>query len=257
MNRVAIITGAARGIGSHLAAAFEDAGYVVERSSRTGESADPSIGLVTALDVRDADAVQAYIRGVLDRHARIDVLINCAGVIDDEVDLTASDPAQWWRVLEVNVRGPYLMTRFVLPAMLAAGSGRIINLNSGAGTRPGEVASAYHVSKTALARITGSTHLAGQNHGVYAFDLAPGVVRTDMTRSMRSHDNRTEWTDPKDVGALALALAGGELDAWSGRMVRVGADTVQRLRAVADAGLTDRARTITLVPYGADDPLAP
>lgn len=248
--RVAVVTGATRGIGAQLAEAFRGAGYLVEGVSKRGGDG------VTVLDVTDAAAVEAYVRGVLERHSRIDVLVNNAGVIDDEVDLAASDPAQWWRVQEVNVRGPYLMTRFVLPAMLDAGSGRVINLNSGAGTRAGEVASAYNVSKTALARITGSTHLAGRGRGVYAFDLAPGVVRTDMTTSMRSHDGRTEWTDPADVCELALALAGGELDAWSGRMVRAGADHPHQLRTVAGRGLTRDARRIVLAPYGDDDPVA-
>lgn len=248
--RVAIVTGASRGIGAHLAGAFADAGYDLERVSRHGGDG------ITALDVTDTAAVEGYVRQVLDRRRRIDVLVNNAGVIDDEVDLVSSDPVQWWRVQEVNVLGPYLMTRFVLPVMLAAGSGRVVNLNSGAGTRAGEVASAYNVSKTALARITGSTHLVGRGRGVYAFDLAPGVVRTDMTTSMRSHDHRTDWTDPADVCDLALALAGGELDAWSGRMVRAGADHPLHLRKVAGRGLTHDARRIVLEPYGADDPLA-
>lgn len=250
-TRVAVITGAARGIGAHLARAFAEAGYALELVSRGGQGQE-----VTALDVTDTDAVRAYVGNVLERRGRIDVLVNNAGIIDDEVDLAASDPAQWWRVQEVNVLGPYLMTRYALPAMLDAGSGRVVNLNSGAGTRAGEVASAYNVSKTALARITGSTHLAGRGRGVYAFDLAPGVVRTDMTASMRSHDDRTEWTDPADVCELALALAGGELDAWSGRMVRVGADTPHRLRRVAGRGLGRDARRVVLAPYGPDDPLA-
>lgn len=250
LARVAVVTGASRGIGAHLAGAFADAGYVVEGVSQHGGDR------VSALDVTEAAAVQAYVRAVLERRGRIDVLVNNAGVIDDEVDLAASDPAQWWHVQEVNVRGPYLMTRFVLPAMLDAGTGRVINLNSGAGTRAGEVASAYNVSKTALARITGSTHLAGRGRGVCAFDLAPGVVRTDMTASMRSHDDRTDWTDPADVCELALALAGGELDAWSGRMVRAGVDTPHHLRRVAAHGLTADARHLTLTPYGDDDPLA-
>ncbi len=255
---VAVITGASRGIGAHLARAFDHAGYRLELLSRHG-SADTASGpaSVSAVDVTDADAVRMFVSGVLDRHGRIDVLVNSAGLIDEEVDLAASDPDQWWRVQEVNVLGPYLMTRFVLPAMLQAGTGRVVNLNSGAGTRAGEVASAYNVSKTALARITGSTHLVGRAQGVYAFDLAPGVVRTDMTSSMRSHEGRTEWTDPHDVCELALALASGQLDAWSGRMVRAGADTVDLLQTIASRGLNSDARRIVLEPYGEDDPLAP
>lgn len=91
---------------------------------------------------------------------------------------------------------------------------------------------------------------------MYAFDLAPGVVRTDMTNAMDAHRERTDWTEPEQVEALALALADGRLDAWSGRMVRVGADTPERLRRRAEQGLPDEARTVGLIPWGDDDPLA-
>lgn len=240
---VAVVTGASRGIGRHLADAFEQAGYAVERGSRD------------VADVTDRVAVERWVDEVLARHGRIDVLVNNAGVIDTEVPIHEADPEQWWRTMEVNVLGPFLMTRAVLPLMVAAGTGRVINLNSGAGVRPGAVASAYHASKTALARLTGSTDLAGRDHGVYAFDLAPGVVRTDMTQAMVGHEGRTEWTDPGEVTALALALAAGEHDVWSGRMVRAGVDTPASLRDRAAGGLAASDRKITLVPWGDDDPL--
>ena len=255
---VAVVTGAGRGIGGHIAAALARAGYVVAGCSQSGRAEGPArdAGLaLRSLDVTDGAAVAAFAADVLARHGRIDVLVNNAGVIDAEVPLEESDPAQWWRCVEVNVRGPYLMTRAVLPAMLAAGSGRVINLNSGAGVRPGEVATAYHVGKTALARLTGSTHLSGRGRGVVAFDLMPGVVRTDMTIAMRAHESRTDWTTPEQVCDLVLALADGRLDAWSGRFVRAGVDTVESLCAAAEAGLADDARTVGLTPYGPADPL--
>lgn len=274
--RVAVVTGASRGIGAVLASAFAGAGYVVEGASRHGTAAlaggPPSGGgqvsgeraavvaaipayPIAAVDVTDETAVHGFVAGVLDRHGRIDVLVNNAGLIDEEVPLEDSDPEQWWRTVEVNVRGPYLMTRMVLPRMLRAGRGCVINVNSGAGTRPGAVASAYNVSKTALARLTGSTHLSGLGRGVCAFDLMPGVVRTDMTTSMRAHVGRTEWTEPSVVAELALALASGELDAWSGRMMRAGVDTPASLKAASDR-LGERTRQVVLEPYGPDDPLA-
>ncbi|MGA8978925.1 MAG: SDR family NAD(P)-dependent oxidoreductase [Pedococcus sp.] len=240
---VAVVTGASRGIGRHLADAFEEAGYAVERGSRG------------VADVTDRVAVERWVGEVLARHGRIDVLVNNAGVIDTEVPIHEADPEQWWRTMEVNVLGPFLVTHAVLPHMVAAGTGRVINLNSGAGVRPGAVASAYHASKTALARLTGSTDLAGREHGVFAFDLAPGVVRTDMTEAMVGHEGRTEWTDPGEVTALALALAAGEHDVWSGRMVRAGVDTPASLRDRAAGGLAATDRKITLVPWGDDDPL--
>jgi NAD(P)-dependent dehydrogenase (short-subunit alcohol dehydrogenase family) len=239
---VAVVTGASRGIGQHLADALESAGYAVERGSSA------------VADVTDRTAVESWVGRILERHGRVDVLVNNAGVIDTEVPLSESDPDEWWRTMEVNVRGPYLVTRAVLPLMLAAGSGRVVNVNSGAGVRPGAVASSYNASKTALARLTGSTHLEGWDRGVRAFDLAPGVVRTDMTEAMVAHRDRTEWTEPAQVADLLLALCSGALDAWSGRMVRAGSDTPASL-ATAVPHLEERARTITLVPWGPDDPL--
>jgi len=240
---VAVVTGASRGIGQHVADGLERAGYAVERGSRA------------VADVTNRAAVERWIGDVVERHGRIDLLVNNAGVIDTEVPIEESDPDEWWRTMEANVLGPYLVTRFSMPHMVRAGGGRVVNLNSGAGTRAGEVASAYNVSKTALARITGSTHLSGARHGIRAFDLAPGVVRTDMTLSMRAHEGRAEWTEPREVVDLVLALASGALDAWSGRMVRAGVDTPESLRERAALGLAETDRTITLVPWGSDDPL--
>jgi NAD(P)-dependent dehydrogenase (short-subunit alcohol dehydrogenase family) len=240
VTRVVLVTGASRGIGHHLSAAFEQAGYVVERGSRA------------VAPVTDAVAVERWVGEVVDRHGRLDVVVNNAGVIDDEVPLARSDPDQWWHTVEVNLRGPYLVTRAALPALAAASPGRVVNINSGAAYRNGDSATAYHVSKGALARLTSAL---ATNPAVRAFDLAPGVVRTDMTRAMRSHDDRTEWTAPAEVAQLALALAAGGLDAWSGRLVRAGVDTVESLTARARAGLGDGDRTLTLQRWGSDDPL--
>ncbi|WP_255574165.1 SDR family oxidoreductase [Austwickia sp. TVS 96-490-7B] len=255
--QVTVVTGASRGIGAFLAAAFLEAGHVVVGTSRSGGTVRLPGGSelsLSAVEVTDDAAVSVFVEGVMDAYGRIDVLVNNAGVIDAEVPFLESDPLEWWRTVEVDVRGPYVMTRRVMPYMVAAGSGRIINLNSGAGTRAADRASAYFVAKTALSRVTGAAHAAGFDRGVRAFDLMPGVVRTDMTLSMPSHAGRTEWTSPQDVTDLAVALAAGQLDAWSGRFVRAGVDSVSSLSAAAGQ-LQDRARQLVLMPYGVDDPL--
>ncbi len=240
---VALVTGGSRGVGRHIADALEAAGWVVERGSST------------VAPVTDRAAVTGWVEDVLARRGRIDLLVNSAGVIDAEVGILDSDPDDWWRTMEVNVLGAYLLTWLVGRHMRAGGGGRIINLNSGAGTRPGTVSSSYNASKTALARITGSTEIDGAPHGIHAFDLAPGVVRTDMTGSMRVHDDRTDWTDPSEVTDLALAIAAGRLDAWAGRMVRAGVDRADDLVRIARSGLAASARTVTLERYSADDPM--
>ncbi len=231
---VAIVTGASRGIGRNIADALEDAEYTVERGSSA------------VAPVTDRARLTCWVEGIVARHGRVDVLINNAGVIDAEVDLFASEPEDWWHVQEVNVLGPYLMTWLVAPHMIASGGGRIVNVNSGAALHPGKVASGYNVSKAALSRITGSTHLAGWDRGIRAFDFMPGVVRTDMTAGMTVHAGRTDWTDPADVTDLVLALVSGRLDAWSGRFVHAGPGTVADLQARAAAGLGPEERTLVL-----------
>lgn len=259
-----MVTGASRGIGALVARALAQAGYAVCLLARDGSAAAAvaaeialagGLSTARAVDVTDEVAVGEAVDAVLASWGRIDVLVNNAGLIEREVPLWEAEVDQWWSVISTNVRGPFLMSRAVVPPMIAAGGGRIINVNSGAGTTGRADLSAYSASKAALARITGSIHEAGWAHGIRAFDLAPGVVRTQMTLSMDLHRGRSEWTEPGDVTDLVLALAGGGLDAWSGRFVRAGADTPRSLREQAAIGLAAAARTLRLQPWGASDPL--
>lgn len=263
-GRVALVTGASRGIGAVIARALADDGYAVCLLARDGSAAAAiateigaagGLALARAADVTDEAAAAEAVEAVMASWGRIDLLVNSAGLIEREVPLWEADVDQWWSVIRTNVRGPFLMTRAVVPRMIAAGGGRVINLNSGAGTTGRAELSAYSASKAALARITESTHLAGWASGIRAFDLAPGVVRTQMTLSMELHRGRTSWTDPADVTDLVLALAGGDLDAWSGRLIRAGVDTPGALRERAGLGMDDAARTLRLRPWGLSDPL--
>ena len=262
--RVAVVTGASRGIGAAIAGALADRGYAVCLLARDGAAAAGvaaeiasrgGLAVARPLDVTDEVAVGEATDAVRSLWGRIDVLVNNAGLIEREAPLWEADVEQWWSVITTNVRGPFLMTRAVVPHMIAAGGGRVINLNSGAGTAERAELSAYCASKSALARITGSTHLAGWAHGIRAFDLAPGHVRTEMTLSMDLHRGRTQWTDPAQVTDLVLAMAGGELDAWSGRVVRAGADTPATLRERVRLGMDDDVRTLRLRSWGPTDPL--
>lgn len=252
--RVAVVTGASRGIGAHLVGALLGAGWTVVGLSRSGLVAAGAEGI--ACDVTDPDAVEVAVEHVVDTHGRIDLLVNNAGLIETEQPLWEADVDEWWQVMVTNIRGPFLLSRAVAPHMIAAGGGRIVNLNSGSGTRESDVLTAYHASKSALARLTGGLALAGAEHGVRAFDMAPGVVESDMTHSMELHRGRTEWTDPEDVKALLLAIADGELDAFNGRFVRAGTDDLEELRARSRQGLGDGERMLRLRPWGDDDPVA-
>lgn len=256
-DRVAVVTGASRGIGAIISRALADDGYAVCLLARDGLAAAAvadeiesrgGLAMARSVDVTNEVVVGESVDAVLSSWGRIDLLVNNAGSIEREVPLWEADVDQWWSVITTNVRGPFLMTRAAVPHMIAAGGGRVINLNSGAGTAGRAELTAYCASKSALARLTEGTHLAGWADGIRAFDLAPGVVRTEMTLSMELHEGRTQWTDPAEVADLVLALGGGDLDAWSGRFVRAGVDTPESCREQAGLGMDDDARTLRLRP---------
>ncbi|OLT49963.1 SDR family oxidoreductase [Cellulosimicrobium sp. CUA-896] len=272
--RTALVTGASRGIGRAvavgLAAAGLDVALLARDATRLQGVADEVAGLgdgagravVVTADVTDPDAVAAAATSVEAELGGVDLLVNNAGRVDAEVPLWEADPDQWWAVLETNVRGPFLLARAVVPGMLARGGGRVVDLNSGAGSHDSEGASAYNASKTALLRLGANMHRSGYEHGLRTFEVAPGVVQTDMTASMVMHAGRTEWTPVERTVEMVVAIAGGGLDAFSGSFVRVTHDSPQSLRAALDAAEREGravpgpdARRLRVTRWGEDDPM--
>nr|WP_276319528.1 SDR family oxidoreductase [Cellulomonas endophytica] len=151
-----------------------------------------------------------------------------------------------WRFVEANVRGPMLVTHAVLPAMLARGGGRVLDVNSGSGHRRQAQYTGYAISKGALSRLTSLLDHQYRDRGLRTLDLAPGVVRTDMTAGMPLHDDRRDWTSVEEVAELVRAFGDGELDELSGRFVRAGVDTPASLRASIDRVVAEDLRVLRL-----------
>ncbi|MCK9795487.1 SDR family oxidoreductase [Isoptericola sp. 4D.3] len=267
--RAALVTGASRGIGREVALGLARAGLDVALLARdagrlaevAGEVRDLGrVALALPCDVTDATAVEAAVRSAEAPVSGgglggVDLLVNNAGRIDAEVPLWEADPDEWWSVLETNVRGPFLLARYVVPGMLARGGGRVVDLNSGAGSHDNAAATAYNASKTALMRLGAGLHAAGQRQGLRVLELAPGVVRTDMTESMRAHEGRTDWTPVERTVDLVTAFAAGGLDVCSGWFVRASHDTPESLRELAARASAPAARRLRVQPAAGDDPL--
>jgi NAD(P)-dependent dehydrogenase (short-subunit alcohol dehydrogenase family) len=261
---VALVTGASAGIGRHLAEGLARRGLAVAGLARTPdrlatamrEVADATGGrtLAVAADVTDRAAVEAAVARVEAELGPVDLLVNNAGLMDAaEVPVWQADPDDWWRVVESHVRGPLLLVHAVVPGMVERGRGRVVDLASGLSTRAETLYSAYSVGKTGQMRLTEALAVSLEGTGVAVFDLAPGVVRTEMSTSMSIHEGRTDWTAPETVVELVAAIAAGELDAWSGRFLRAGGDDLTTLRRVVPEG---DARRLRLRAYGPDDPIA-
>jgi NAD(P)-dependent dehydrogenase (short-subunit alcohol dehydrogenase family) len=262
-GQVALVTGASSGIGRHLVEGLAARGVAVAGLARTEDRLKTAMAevaestgartLAIAVDVTDPAAVDAAIARVADELGRVDLLVNNAGLVDAaEVPVWEADPDQWWDVVASHVRGAQLLVRAVVPGMLARGHGRVVNLASGMSTKANRDYSAYSVAKTGLMRLTEALDLALQGSGVKAFDVAPGVVDTPMTRSMEMWRDFDDWTPAERVVEIVTAVAAGELEAWSGRFIRAGKDDLETLRGTTPDG---DGRRLRLRPYGNGDPV--
>lgn len=185
---------------------------------------------------------------------RLQVLINNAGRIEStEGPLWDADPESLKGVVDANVTGVALMVNVFAPVLIAGAEAtgrpsRIIDLNSGSGAQGTPAYAVYSASKASLFRLADSVVHFGHEKGLRIFEMAPGVVETAMTKSMPVHDFRTgdDWTSPEQVTDLALALASGTLDAFTGRYVRAGKDSEESLLTEAAGGLSDSTRRLVL-----------
>lgn len=267
LPRTALVTGAGRGIGRGLAVGLAAAGYDVALVGRTpgrlaevaGQiaAAHPDVRTVTAAaDLTDPAAARDAVSRAEAGLGGVGLLVNNAGVIERrEVAFAADDVEDVWRVVESNLRGPLNVTHAALPGMLARGGGRVVAINSGLGHRPGPAYTGYQLSKGALARFTSALDAQYRDRGIRAFDLAPGVVPTDMSTAMPMHAGRVEWTPIESVIRLLLTIAAGGLDRLAGRFLRADQDTAAGLAGRTDEILAADARRLRLVAYGPDDPL--
>jgi 3-oxoacyl-[acyl-carrier protein] reductase len=194
-DKVIIVTGASRGIGAAASVALAKAGATVMLVARNGRMAeDVAKDIVSAggrasaasCDVSDYAAVEAVVAETEGRFGRIDALVNNAGVIEPIASIADSDPADWARNVQINLVGAYHPIRAVLPRMIKAGGGTIINVSSGAAIRPLEGWSAYCSAKAGLAMLTQAIMLENTTTGIRVFGFQPGTTDTDMQVTIRA-----------------------------------------------------------------------
>lgn len=255
-EQIAVVTGGGRGIGRAVAQTLAQAGAAVAVLARSSQELQETLDLIAqnggraqafVADVTDPSAVSRAFKEIERSMGEIDVLVNNAGVLKPFGPLWENDADEWWRGMEVNVRGPMLCARAVLPRMIARRGGRIINISSGAGAMGAPYYSSYIASKTALIRMTECLALETAAHGLAIFAISPGTVRTAMSEySLESPEGqrwlpwyRRVFDEHIDVTAerpasLVLELASGKADVLSGRFLSVFDDLELLLRRSAE-----------------------
>jgi len=230
-GQVGVVTGAGRGLGRDIATALAASGMSLLLVSRTREQVNDlakqlsaTYGIKafpSALDVTDPAAIDRVVMHCEQHLGTVDLLVNNAAVIEGaEVPFWESDREEVWRVVETNLRGPLLMTRALLPPMVMRGRGRVVNLASRAraATRSGTY-TGYAVSKRAVSLFTESLTEPLRGTGVVVLDVLPGLVRTDLTLSMPTWDDVTEWDDPQATASVVRDVALGRYDDRHGSLL--------------------------------------
>ncbi|MCZ8013356.1 MAG: SDR family oxidoreductase [Gemmatimonas sp.] len=229
-GKVTIITGAASGIGRATAELFAREGALVVAGDVHAARLSDLAAVLEAVgrpvhtvvgDIGERPDAEALVRAALDRHGRVDVLVNNAGIMDYMAGVGELTDDVWRRVMRVNVDGPMYTSRLAVPAMLTQGRGVIINVASIASLSGGAAGAAYTTSKHALLGLTRSTAWMYAQRGIRCNVICPGATKTNIAESMpadrldpvgaaRAGQFATlipAWLESSDIAELALFLA--------------------------------------------------
>ncbi len=233
-DKIALVTGSARGIGGEIAIAFAQAGADVVVADLLDESVAAPVlsaieqagrrSLFVRTDVSDAQQVQDLVAAARAEFGRIDILVNNAGVVS-QVKFDELEVAEWDRVLSINLRGVFLGCRYVLPEMLERGSGKIINVASQLGQIGGLEMVHYSASKAGVIGLTKALAREVSARGVHVNAIAPGPILTDMMA-----EETEEWAakklaelpmerfgQPQEVAPTAVFLASDDSSYFVGQ----------------------------------------
>jgi NAD(P)-dependent dehydrogenase (short-subunit alcohol dehydrogenase family) len=239
-GKVVLITGAGRGIGREIAAAFAARGAKVAANDITPVNLDQTVEQISATggmikdfvtDISKKMPVQAMVSRLLDEWGQIDILINNAGV-EPHAPLLDLDAWDWQRTIDVNLNGAFFTTQTVGRVMREQGGGAIVNIASIAGRAHGlKDRSAYVASKMGLIGLTreAARELAAYNIRVNA--VCPGVIETEMTAELRQNEAMVaRWLEdipqnrlglPRDVAGLVMFLCSDEASYITGQAINV------------------------------------
>jgi meso-butanediol dehydrogenase / (S,S)-butanediol dehydrogenase / diacetyl reductase len=239
-GRVAVVTGAAGGIGSAVSAALAAAGFAVAcLDARAAGAHEVAAALPGArgygADVSDAASVRAAAGAIRAELGDPWLLVNAAGVFSIQ-RLPDLDEAEWDRIIDTNLNGPFLTCREFLPAMIAAADGCIVNIASTAGVRGGRQRAAYCASKGGLVQLTRSLAIDHGRDGVRVNCVCPGLIDTEMADWIRS--------DPQALDRWAATVPAGRMgtaDEIAATVAYLASDAASYLHGtvlMADGGVT-------------------
>jgi 3-oxoacyl-[acyl-carrier protein] reductase len=235
-DKVAIVTGASRGIGRGIAALMAARGAHVVATARGDHAADTVTEIqgaggraeAASLDVTDSRAVEGLIAGVMDRHGRIDILVNNAGITRDQLMLRMKRD-DWDQVIATNLTAAFVCAQAVLKPMIKQRHGRIVSVSSVVGQTGNAGQANYAASKAGLIGFSKALAREVASRNVTVNVVAPGLIDTDMTRAI-TEKAQVDWASQiplgrlgatADVAAAVCFLASDEASYITGQVLAV------------------------------------
>lgn len=208
-GKVALVTGADGGLGTHVTKALLDAGFTVVGSSpriRPNSFDHPQFTALPAT-LESLDAARKAVETVIGRFGKIDVLAHLVGGFAGGSSVADTDDATFQRMFDLNVNAAFHILRAVLPHMRKAGAGRIIAIGSRAAENPGASVGAYSASKAALVSLGRTVALENKDAGITANVILPGTIDTPANRKAMPGADVAQWVQPGAIASLIVWLA--------------------------------------------------
>jgi NAD(P)-dependent dehydrogenase (short-subunit alcohol dehydrogenase family) len=227
-GKVAVVTGAGRGIGRAIAIAFAREGARVAAVARSLEEVQATAELVRMAggeafplrcDVSREEDVRAMAGDVVNQYGQIDILVNNAAINLPTIETADMNPDDWRRVIDVNLTGPFLCSRAVLPHMVSRHAGKIINISSIGGRRGARGRGPYRAAKAGLINFTETLAAETRRSGINVNCICPGGVDTEMIRQISRGSPTGQLMRPEEIAAVALFLASDESSAITGTSI--------------------------------------
>jgi len=247
-NKIAIITGSGRGIGRAIAIAFAKEGAKVSLVARTISELEEtsqlieeygSTSLVIPTDVTQPSSVASMVQETVSQYGRVDILVNNAGVPGPIGALQNNKIDDWIKTIQVNVIGPYLCCKSVVPLMTNQGGGKIINLAGAGANNAWANLSAYCTSKAGVVRMTEVLALELENKNIQVNALGPGSIHTRMWEELRNGAEAANATKIQEIGDRVLSGGGASLENPAELAVFLASDDSGKLSGRLISAVTD------------------
>ncbi len=209
-TKVALVTGANGGLGTHVTRGLLDAGFMVAGLApkiRASDFDHPHF-MATAGVLNNLDDARKAAETVIAKFGKIDLLAHTVGGFAGGQNVAETDDATWQRMLDMNVNSTFHILRAVIPHMRAARSGRIVAIGSRAAESPGAKIGAYSASKAAVVSLIRTVAIENKDTGITANVILPGTIDTPANRAAMPGSDVSTWIKPESIADLILWLAG-------------------------------------------------